>query len=98
MRAYARPPSGRDLLADLLAFKVTALFKPKIGTKLAAKYHTLPVLKPPSMSLLKLGDKLRGRHRGVRAESLNSELIIEKLGPISSDGGICAIIHILTGS
>jgi hypothetical protein len=63
MRAYERPPLGRELLAHLLVFKFTVLLTRKIGTKLAAKYPALPVLKPPSMLLLKLRGKLRGRHR-----------------------------------
>ena len=63
MRAYERPSLGRELFANLLAFKFTVLLTPKIGTKLAAKYPALPVLKPASMLLLKLCGKLRGRHR-----------------------------------
>jgi hypothetical protein len=57
---------GHDLLADLLALKFTVLLTPKIGTKLAAKYPALPVLKPASMLLLKLAGKQRGRHRRGR--------------------------------
>jgi hypothetical protein len=63
MRAYVRPLSGRELLANLLVFKLTVLLTPKIDTKLAAKYPALPVLKPASMPHLKLGGKQRGRHR-----------------------------------
>jgi hypothetical protein len=63
MRTHERPQSGRELLAHLLAFKVTALLTAKIGTKLVAKHPALPVLKPPSMLLLKLRGKLQGRHR-----------------------------------
>ena len=63
MRAYVRPSLGRELFADLLAFKLTALLTPKIGTKLVAKHPALPVSKPASMLPLKLGGKLRGRHR-----------------------------------
>jgi hypothetical protein len=66
MRAYERPQPGRELLADLLAFKFTVLLAQKIGTMLAAKHHALPVLKPPSMTLLKLRGKQRGRHRRGR--------------------------------
>jgi len=57
---------GRELLADLLAFKLPLLLTSKIGTKLAAKYPALSLLKPASMLLLKLRGKLRGRHRRGR--------------------------------
>ena len=90
MRAYARRPLGRDLFAHLLASKFAVLLTQSSSQ---SSKHCL------SRSTLKSFFRSRAESHGggiggAGAAIMNRELRIENLGPISSVGGMCAIIHI----